>query len=109
MFDYSGDACWRQPITDALTQVIDPEVGLSILDVGLVYTVTVTPDVPAAVHVLMTMTSAACPMAGLLIDDVQAELRHALPPSMAIEVSLCWEPPWTPERMSEHAQQSLGW
>lgn len=105
-FDYTGDATLRQPIAHALRQVVDPEVALSIVDVGLVYAVTVTPD---RVHVLMTMTSAACPVTDVIIDDVQAELDRVVPHDMKIEVEICWEPPWTPDRMSERARRMMQW
>jgi metal-sulfur cluster biosynthetic enzyme len=105
-FDYTGDASLRQPIAHALRQVVDPEVALSIVDVGLVYAVTVTTD---RVHVLMTMTSAACPVTDVIIDDVQAELDRVVPAHMKIAVEITWEPPWTPERMSERARQLMQW
>jgi len=104
--DYNGEESWRRPITEALRTVVDPEVAMSILDVGLVYSVNVTPD---RVHVLMTMTSAACPVADMLVGEVQAVLDELLPPDMTIDVELCWEPPWTPERMSANARQFMRW
>lgn len=106
LFDYDGDASLRQPIAQALQKVVDPEVALSIVDVGLVYAVTVT---PAKVHVLMTMTSAACPVTDVIIDDVQAELDRVVPADMKIEVEICWAPPWTPDRMSETARRMMQW
>lgn len=105
-FEYTGDESLRLPITQALQKVVDPEVALSIVDVGLIYAVTVTTD---KVHVLMTMTSAACPVTDVIIDDVQAELDPVVPPEMKIEVALCWNPPWTPERMSGRAQRMMQW
>ena len=94
------------PISRALQRVVDPEVALSILDVGLVYAVTLTED---KAHVLMTMTSAACPVTDLIIDEVQAELDPVIPAHMKIEVEICWEPPWSPERMSPQARQLMQW
>ncbi len=105
-FDYVGDEAWREPITAALKKVVDPEVALSILDVGLVYGVTVSAD---KVHVLMTMTSAACPVADMIVEEVQMELDQILPVDMAIDVELCWEPAWTPARMSESARRFMHW
>lgn len=104
LFDYTGDEALREPITQALRRVIDPEVALSIVDVGLVYRVSVE---PARVHVLMTMTTAACPVTDVIIDDVYAELEAVLPLDTDIAVELCWEPPWTPERMSQHARRFM--
>lgn len=105
-FEYEGDEAWRAPILAALREVVDPEVALSIVDVGLIYRVRVAPDL---VHVLMTMTSAACPVTGVIIGDVESELDRVLPVEMAIQVELCWEPPWTPERMSESARRFMNW
>jgi metal-sulfur cluster biosynthetic enzyme len=106
MFPYEGPDELRQPIVDALIRVVDPEVALSIVDLGLVYGVTVD---PGAAHVRMTMTSAACPVADLILDDVQHELERVLPPGCAIDASLCWEPPWAPDMMSERARRFMGW
>lgn len=103
---YVGDETLRQPITEALRKVVDPEVALSILDVGLVYGVTTT---PGKVHVSMTMTSAACPVADMLIEEVRSELDQVLPADMVIDIELCWEPPWTPERMSPLGRRFMGW
>lgn len=105
-FEYTGPEELLAPIMRALQRVVDPEVALSILDVGLVYAVTLTED---KAHVLMTMTSAACPVTDLIIDDVQAELDPVIPAHMKIVVEICWEPPWGPERMSPHARQLMQW
>ncbi len=105
-FEYTGDESLRQPIGAALGRVVDPEVAMSIVDVGLVYRVAVD---DATVHVLMTMTSAACPAADAIVEDVEAELTRVLPPRYSVEVELCWEPAWTPERMSERAKRFMRW
>ena len=99
-FPYEGDAALRAPIEAALTRVVDPEVAMSIVDVGLVYGVRVA---DGRVHVRMTMTSAACPVADLIIEEAEAELDRVLPAGLAIEIELCWEPPWTPDHMSKRA------
>jgi metal-sulfur cluster biosynthetic enzyme len=103
---YEGPDALREPIVEALARVVDPEVALSIVDVGLVYGVTVT---DAEVHVRLTMTSAACPVADMLADQVRDELAGVTPAGVAIRVELVWDPPWTPERMSEQARQFLQW
>jgi metal-sulfur cluster biosynthetic enzyme len=105
-FPYTGPEALHQPIIQALTRVVDPEVALSIVDVGLVLGVTVSAD---RLHVLLTMTSAACPVAGLIIEEVEAELAGVALSGMAIDVELAWEPPWTPERMSESAKRFMQW
>jgi len=105
-FPYTGPEALRQPIIDALTNVVDPEVALSIVDVGLVLGVTVS---AGKLHVLLTMTSAACPVAGLIIEEAEAELMSVAERGMAIDVELVWEPPWTPDQMSERARRFMQW
>ena len=104
-FPYTGAPSLGPLIGDALRRVVDPELALSILDVGLVYAVTVT---EAKVHVLVTMTSAACPVTDLIIEDIEDELDRVVPAGMLIQVELTWEPPWTAERMSEAARCFMG-
>lgn len=105
-FPYEGPEDLKPLIVAALTRVVDPEVAMSIVDVGLIYRVTVTDDLA---HVLMTMTSAACPVTDVIMDEVQQELEHVLPARCAIDVELTWIPPWTPDRMSERARDFMGW
>lgn len=87
-------------------RVVDPELALSIVDVGLIYGVTI--DSRRAL-VRMTMTSAACPVAGLLVEEVETELDRVLPAGCAIDVELCWEPAWTPDQLSERAKRFMQW
>jgi metal-sulfur cluster biosynthetic enzyme len=105
-FPYEGPAELHQPIVAALTRVVDPEVALSIVDVGLVYGVTIADD---KAHVRITMTSAACPVADLILEEVENELDRVLPAGCALEVALCWDPPWTSDLMSERAKRFMGW
>jgi metal-sulfur cluster biosynthetic enzyme len=107
-FTYEGPPHLLEAATHALRQVIDPEVAMDIVDVGLVYALRVPPD-GGPVHVRMTMTSAACPVTDMLVEEVQAELSAALPGEPAVEVELVWEPPWTPERLSANARRFMGW
>jgi metal-sulfur cluster biosynthetic enzyme len=93
-------------VRDALSQVIDPEAGMNIVDLGLVYGIEAGND---GVRVQMTMTSAACPMADMIVDDVHTALAQALPPETPIDVQLVWDPPWTPARMSGLAREHFGW
>jgi metal-sulfur cluster biosynthetic enzyme len=62
-----------------------------------------------SVRVDLVMTSAACPMAGLIAEDAEAELAEALGPERSVEVNLVNEPPWHPGRMSPEARASMGW
>lgn len=105
-YPYTGPEALREPLLAALHRVVDPEVAMTIVDVGLVYGVTVT---PGRLHVLLTMTSAACPVTDLIVEEVQAELDKVVPDGMEIAVELVWEPPWTTDRMSPRAKAFMGW
>jgi metal-sulfur cluster biosynthetic enzyme len=105
-YPYEGPEALRGPIERALRRVVDPEVALSIVDVGLVYGVTVTDE---RLHVRLTMTSAACPVTDVIIDDVEAELDPITPPDLQITTELVWEPPWTTDHMSAGAKAFMGW
>lgn len=105
-FDYEGPAGLQGEVVRALRRVIDPEVALDIVDVGLVYGVRVA---PGAVHVRMTMTSAACPMADVIVEDVCAELQDSLPDRPDVQVELVWDPPWSGDRLSASAKRFMGW
>lgn len=105
-FPYDGPVSLQEPIVRALESVVDPEVALNIVDVGLVYGVSVN---ASRAHVRLTMTSAACPVTDLIVEDVEAALDRVVPQALTIRVELVWEPPWTPERMSDHARRFMGW
>lgn len=92
-------------VRDALLRVIDPEIGGNIVDLGLVYGLEVEGE---TVRVNLTMTTPACPMGSLVVDEAEAELRRALP-GMQVEVQLVWEPPWEPGMISPEAKHQLGW
>lgn len=89
-----------------LRQVIDPEVGANIVDMGLIYEVAVGAD---AIRISMTMTSPACPMGEMIVDEARAALADGLPPGWQAEVALVWEPPWSPALMSERTRRNFGW
>jgi len=103
-FPYDGPPALRGPVLAALTGVVDPELSLSIVDVGLVYGVSV---VAGEVRVRVTMTSAACPVIDVIVDDIESELDRLLPAEIRIGVDLCWDPPWTPDLMSERARRFM--
>jgi metal-sulfur cluster biosynthetic enzyme len=105
-FPYQGPPGLRQPVVEALSRVVDPEVALSIVDVGLVYGVVID---GGKAHVRLTMTSAACPVADLIVEEVESELDRVLPPGCAPDVELCWEPAWRPDMMSPRARRFMGW
>jgi len=103
---YDGPAELEQPIVDALTRVVDPEVALSVVDVGLIYGVSLR---DSQAQVRMTMTSPTCPVADVIVEEVETELDRALPAGWRIAVELVWEPPWAPAMMSERARRFMQW
>jgi metal-sulfur cluster biosynthetic enzyme len=105
-FPYEGPPDLLPAIVTALERVIDPEVALNIVDVGLVYGVKVA---DGRMDVNVTMTSAACPVTDVIVEDIETELDDAMPPELKIHVELVWEPPWTPQRMSARARSFMGW
>lgn len=96
----------EEDVKAALRTVEDPEAGMSVLDLGLVYGIALE---PGKVRVDMTMTSPACPASEYIVDEAAAAIRAVAPEGTEIEVRLVWEPPWSPERMSGDAQQRFGW
>jgi metal-sulfur cluster biosynthetic enzyme len=90
----------------ALRTVVDPEVGINIVDLGLVYGIEVT---PGEVKITLTMTSPACPMSDLVIADVEDAVRQRVSEEVQVNVDLVWNPPWDPSKMSDKARSTLGW
>lgn len=95
-----------EAVREALRQVDDPEAGMNIVDLGLVYGVEVTAE---AVHVDMTMTTAACPMAEMITDQARDVIAAIVPPGIKVDIRLVWDPPWTPDKMTGIAKEHFGW
>jgi metal-sulfur cluster biosynthetic enzyme len=90
---------------ELLREVIDPELGVNIVDLGLVYDIRVADDVA---HIRMTLTTPGCPLGAYLDDEVRRCLWGA--PGVAdVDVQVVWDPPWRPEMMSDRARAQLGW
>ncbi len=89
----------------AMGDVVDPELGLDIVSLGLVYRVEVCGQL---VRVTMTMTSAACPLGEVIVDEVRAALLQIVGVD-DVDVELVWTPTWTTARMSPEARAQLGW
>ena len=92
-------------ILAALRAVVDPELGINIVDLGLVYRAERFGDVIA---VRMTMTTPSCPLGEMLLDEVRAVLRREFPQAAEVSVELVWDPLWSAERMSRAARAQLG-
>jgi metal-sulfur cluster biosynthetic enzyme len=93
-------------VREALRRVDDPEAGMNIVDLGLVYAIDVDAD---AVRVDITMTTAACPMADMILDQAREAVAAIVPPGLPVEVRLVWDPPWTPDKMTGIAREHFGW
>lgn len=89
----------------ALRAVVDPELGVDVVSLGLVYDAARDGD---QAHVVMTMTSPACPMGELIVDDARTAIAATVPGVRFVEVDLVFEPRWTPERMTAEARHQLG-
>ena len=94
----------KEQVVDALRQVEDPELGMDIVDLGLMYDVELENGKVKVVH---TLTSMGCPV-GPMIQQQIDEVVRAFPGVDDVEVELTWDPPWTPEKMSEDAKFILG-
>ena len=92
-------------ITEGLKQVYDPEIPMNIVDLGLIYGFEWTGN---DVKLRMTLTAPGCPVAGILAEEVKAVVEK-VPDVHGATVELVWEPPWTPERMSDFAKRQFGY
>ena len=96
----------EESIWQALQNVLDPEIGLSVVDMGLIYEVKVKDE--GKVYVKMTLTVPGCPMHALITQNVKNEVER-LEGVKEAEVELTFDPPWTPERMSEALRKRFGY
>ena len=92
-------------VTEALRTVIDPELGVNIVDLDLVYDAEV---VDGRAHVLITTTTPACPLGPYLSDAIRWALL-GLDGVLDVEIDVTYEPLWSPERMTDLAKGQLGW
>jgi FeS assembly SUF system protein len=95
----------RGKVIEVLETCYDPEIPVNIYELGLVYGIDINPSGEVAIQ--MTLTSPACPVAGSLPPEVENKVRNIEGVSSA-KVEVVWEPPWTPEKMTEAARLQLG-
>ncbi|EUJ40545.1 metal-sulfur cluster assembly factor [Brochothrix campestris] len=88
-----------------LEQVIDPELGIDIVNLGLIYGVDIDDD--GLCTVTMTLTSMGCPLAGIIVEQIESALED-LPEVSETKVDIVWDPVWTKDRMSRYAKIALG-
>ena len=97
----------KDDLLTALKQVYDPEIGVNIVDLGMVYGLDFD-ETEGQVHVDLTLTSPGCPLGPQMMRDIRAELAR-LPGVAKVDVDLVWSPPWHPSMMSDAAKDELGY
>lgn len=95
----------RQNVLESLKTCFDPEIPVDVYELGLIYGLDVQPD--GAVNITMTLTSPMCPVAGSLPAEIEAKVKR-VPGVTSAQVQVVWDPPWSPEKMSESAKLQLG-
>ena len=99
----------KKEIMDKLSEVSDPELGMNIVDLGLVYEVDVREkgmEPLQKVFIKLTFTTPACPLINEMLHEIQAKLDSVK--DLDVELTVVFDPPWTPEMMSERAKIKLG-
>jgi len=94
----------KDDVLKILKNVIDPEIGMDIVDLGFIYGIDIKDK---KVRVRMTLTNPGCPMHSMFVHEVEGALKASLD-GVKVEVELVFDPPWTPERMSKDARKKLG-
>lgn len=94
-----------EQIKEKLKEVVDPELGIDIIDLGLIYEIKVD---GGNVNILMTLTTPGCPM-GFMFDQEVVKTIEKIKGVKKVKVDLTFDPPWTPEKMSKEARVKLGW
>jgi metal-sulfur cluster biosynthetic enzyme len=95
----------EEEVRDALTNIMDPEIGINIVELGLVYAIAIEGD--GAVCVTQTLTSPGCPLSGYISTAVEAAVGE-VEGVTKVDVNIVWTPPWNPSMMSEDAKLELG-
>ncbi len=95
----------KEDILAVLKTVIDPELGINIVDLGLVYHAARNAD---RIDIALTMTTPACPLGEMMTEEIKLVLRDRFPDTPDVRVELVWAPPWSPELMSEESRRQLG-
>jgi len=97
----------RDEVVGVLRKCYDPEIPINIYDLGLVYNIDLS-EADGRVAVKMTLTAPGCPASSYIHADVKRKIE-ALPGVKEATVQIVWDPPWTPEKMSEVAKKQFGW
>jgi metal-sulfur cluster biosynthetic enzyme len=94
----------KEDVVEALRGVEDPELGMDIVDLGLLYDVEIAGPKVKVIH---SLTSMGCPAGQMIQDDIH-RVTSEIPGVEEVEIDLTWDPPWTPDRMSDDAKFILG-
>ena len=95
----------KDEVVEALRRVEDPELGMDIVELGLLYDVEVEGPKVKVIH---SLTSMGCPAGQMIQEDIHAVVAAMSPDVEDVEIELIWDPPWTPDRMSDDAKFILG-
>ena len=95
----------KAEVREALKKVIDPEIGINIVDMGLIYEIKVEKNIA---YIRMTLTVPGCPLVNMLTNQAEQAAR-SVEGIKDVKVELTWDPPWNPRMMSEDAKRKLGW
>ena len=101
-----GEKPTEQEILNALKNIYDPEIPVNIVDLGLIYELDIKDD--NTVYVKMTLTAPGCPIGVFITEQVREAVMTLVPNVKDVKVELVFDPPWTPDRMSEEAKALLG-
>ncbi|MGC9336163.1 MAG: metal-sulfur cluster assembly factor [Anaerolineae bacterium] len=96
----------NEQVLQALRTVIEPDLGVNIVDLGLVYGAEM---VDGKVEVEMTMTTPACPYQGQMRETAEEMIWRQVPGVESVDIQVVWSPPWQEKMMSEKAREQLGW
>jgi metal-sulfur cluster biosynthetic enzyme len=102
----NGGPVTEEAVREALKHVVDPELGVNIVDLGLVYDVEIGEE--GTISIEYTLTTMGCPIGPLIEHQMQSFLEN-VPGVTSVEAEMVLRPPWTPEMMSEEAKAALGY
>jgi len=94
----------KEIVMQKLSEVVDPEIGLNIVEMGLVYSVEINND---SVNIKMTLTAPGCPLQNTLVSIAKDAVQN-IPGVKNVNIQIVWDPPWHPSMMSEEAKRKLG-
>ncbi|WP_019814811.1 metal-sulfur cluster assembly factor [Saccharomonospora saliphila] len=101
----SGDVAKIEDVEEAMRDVVDPELGINVVDLGLVYGINVEADNTATID--MTLTSAACPLTDVIEDQTASVLTGGAGLVKDFRINWVWMPPWGPEKITEDGREQL--